>query len=229
MLIRIFTAAPVAVLLLLTTLLNASNALYFYLDTNAEKCLTEELPLHTMIVGHYRAEQLNVERNLYVENPALGIQISVDYTGTPDVSAIAERRIMDQRGASSGRYTFTAEDPGRYTICFSTNNTGWFSHEKARVHLDMVIGDSAEDEDSDRTHEKLSEMAMRVRDLNHRIADIRREQTYQRMREADFRDKSESTNSHVVWWTFAQIVVLWMTCAWQMRHLKGFFTAKKLV
>ena len=93
----------------------------------------------------------------------------------------------------------------------------------------MVIGDSAEDDDSDRTHEKLSEMAMRVRDLNHRIVDIKREQSYQRMREADFRDKSEATNSHVVWWTFAQILVLWVTCAWQMRHLKGFFTQKKLV
>lgn len=48
-------------------------------------------------------------------------------------------------------------------------------------------------------------------------------------REAEFRDQSESTNSRVVWWTIAQIVVLGVTCLWQMRHLKGFFEAKKLV
>ena len=50
-----------------------------------------------------------------------------------------------------------------------------------------------------------------------------------KQRESEFRDSSEATNSKVVWWTILQFIVLGLTCAWQLRHLKGFFEAKKLV
>ena len=43
-----------------------------------------------------------------------------------------------------------------------------------------MVGDAAMDEDKHQDA-KISELAMRARDLNHRIADIRREQTYQRV------------------------------------------------
>lgn len=63
-------------------------------------------------------------------------------------------------------------------------------------------------------------LASRLRDLNIKIEDIRREQQYQREREADFRNLSETTNSRAVWYSIAQIVVLLSTCAWQLRHLR---------
>jgi hypothetical protein len=63
-------------------------------------------------------------------------------------------------------------------------------------------------------------LASRLRDLNIKIEDIRREQQYQRERESDYRDLSESTNSRAVWYSIAQIVVLLSTCAWQLRHLR---------
>lgn len=63
-------------------------------------------------------------------------------------------------------------------------------------------------------------MSSKIRDLNNRLEDIRREQQYQREREADYRDLSEATNSKAVWYSLAQIIVLVATCAWQMRHLK---------
>jgi len=56
--------------------------------------------------------------------------------------------------------------------------------------------------------------------LNIKLEDIRREQQYQREREADFRDLSEVTNSRAVWYSVAQIAVLLATCAWQLRHLR---------
>jgi hypothetical protein len=40
---------------------------------------------------------------------------------------------------------------------------------------------------------------------------------------------SERVNSKVVWWTVYQMIVLALVAAWQLRHLKGFFVAKKLV
>jgi hypothetical protein len=36
-------------------------------------------------------------------------------------------------------------------------------------------------------------------------------------------------SSRVLWWSVIQTLVLVVAGAWQMRHLKGFFEAKKLV
>lgn len=48
-------------------------------------------------------------------------------------------------------------------------------------------------------------------------------------REERFRQTSESTNQRVLWWSIAQTVILLVTGFWQMKHLKSFFEAKKLV
>uniref|UniRef100_A0A8C4RAX4 Transmembrane p24 trafficking protein 4 n=1 Tax=Eptatretus burgeri TaxID=7764 RepID=A0A8C4RAX4_EPTBU len=48
-------------------------------------------------------------------------------------------------------------------------------------------------------------------------------------REERFRQTSESTNQRVLWWSIAQTIILLLTGIWQMRHLKSFFEAKKLV
>ena len=48
-------------------------------------------------------------------------------------------------------------------------------------------------------------------------------------REERFRQTSESTNQRVLWWSLGQTCILVLMGAWQMRHLKSFFEAKKLV
>ncbi|KAJ3587072.1 hypothetical protein NHX12_013462 [Muraenolepis orangiensis] len=48
-------------------------------------------------------------------------------------------------------------------------------------------------------------------------------------REERFRMTSESTNQRVLWWSIAQTLILLVTGIWQMKHLKSFFEAKKLV
>ena len=197
-----------------------SQSLYFYVDTSERKCFVEELAKDTMVIGMYRSEQWDSSKGGYIENSALGIHIMVTHQANNHV-------LKDHKGASSGRVAFTADEPGSYSICFSTNNTGWFSHEKARMYFDLATGDALTD--SQDANSKLSDLALRVRDLNHRVKDIRREQDYQRQREAEFRDKSEAVNGHAISYTILQMIVLGMTAVWQMRHLKGFFEAKKLV
>ncbi|CAO3635951.1 unnamed protein product [Cunninghamella blakesleeana] len=76
--------------------------------------------------------------------------------------------------------------------------------------------------------ETLHDLARKIHELNERVQDILREQQFQKEREAEFRDLSESTNSRIVWWTVLQIIVLGVVCVWQMRHFKSFFVAKKL-
>ena len=49
------------------------------------------------------------------------------------------------------------------------------------------------------------------------------------VREERFRQVSDSTNARVLWWSLGQSIVLILMGVWQMRHLKSFFEAKKLV
>lgn len=48
-------------------------------------------------------------------------------------------------------------------------------------------------------------------------------------REERFRQTSESTHQRVFWWSLSQLLILLTMGFWQMRHLKSFFEAKKLV
>lgn len=80
------------------------------------------------------------------------------------------------------------------------------------------MGSTRADAEHDRTH--VSALAARLRELNYRLEDVRREQQYQREREAGFRDLSERTNARAVWYCVVQIGVLVGTCAWQLRHLR---------
>jgi hypothetical protein len=142
-----------------------------------------------------------------------------------------------------------------------------------KLKLDLAIGESSALDAADKG--KINDIVQKVKDLNGRLQDIRREQVFQRVcfdmifylfifhsflrgrrgvsiaplprghlylrtfiltissfnpqeREAEFRDQSESTNARVVRWTLVQLVVLGITCAWQLSHLRSFFIKQKL-
>jgi len=97
------------------------------------------------------------------------------------------------------------------------------------VHLDISIGEHAVDYGQIAAKEKLNELQLRIRQLLDQIEQITKEQAYQRVREERFRQVSDSTNARVLWWSLGQTVILIFMGIWQMRHLKSFFEAKKLV
>jgi len=86
------------------------------------------------------------------------------------------------------------------------------------MHLDIAVGEAKVDEQGEQDH--VHDLADKVKDLNKRLEDIRREQQYQRERESEFRALSENTNARAVWFSVIQIVVLLSTAIWQSRHLK---------
>jgi len=202
-----------------------ASALYFYIDGTSPKCFFEELPKDTLVVGQYKAEEWQQNINGYSDNNQLALLITVDETFDND------HRIVNQKGSNKGRFTFTASDAGEHRICFwasHQSNSGWFSNHPngVRLHLDLAIGETSEIESKDK--DKIADIVQRVKDLSGRLQDIRREQVFQREREAEFRDQSESTNARVVRWTIVQLVVLGATCAWQLSHLRAFFIKQKL-
>ncbi|KAI0331466.1 hypothetical protein GY45DRAFT_1322262 [Cubamyces sp. BRFM 1775] len=211
---------PLLSLCLLLVFAAAANALHFYLDTNEKRCFIEELPTDTVVEGHYRALEWSETEQKYVENPNLGILVEVDELETG-------HNVVKTRGPSDGRFTFTSHDSGDHSICLSSNyGTSWFTTTHIRLYLDIVVGSTKPDTEHDRSH--VSELSQKLRDLNMKLEDVRREQQYQREREAAFRDLSESANSRAVWYTLAQIGVLIATCAWQLRHLRRFFEDRKM-
>ncbi|KAF2759692.1 hypothetical protein EJ05DRAFT_437086 [Pseudovirgaria hyperparasitica] len=214
-------------LLSIAILVLPSHAIYFYFDGNSPKCFFEELAKDTLVVGHYDALQWDEATRTYNVSPDLKIQITVEETFDND------HRIVNQSGASKGKYTFSAADSGEHRICFIPSGVaaaGWLTGGamtgNVKFNLDMIIGETSKIEANDK--DKMKDIQTKIRDLNTRLQDIRREQVFQREREAEFRDQSESTNSRVVKWTLVQLFILGITCAWQLTHLRAFFIKQKL-
>lgn len=175
-------------------------------------------------------------------SPGIGMHVEVR---DPD-----DKTILSRVYSSEGRFVFTSHIPGEHVICMYSNSTAWFSGSQLRVHLDIQVGEHAIDYANVAQKEKLTELQLRVRQLLDQVEQITKEQNYQRVsviwiwfylpvfcnsifflqyREERFRQTSESTNSRVLWWSLIQTAILLVMGTWQMKHLKSFFEAKKLV
>ncbi|KAI0157009.1 emp24/gp25L/p24 family/GOLD-domain-containing protein [Xylariaceae sp. FL1272] len=212
----------------LLSLSSVAQALYFFIDGTSPKCFYEELPKDTMVVGHFTAEEWDDNTRSWSQHEGINIYLSVDELFGDN------HRVVSTKGSSSGKFTFTAHEAGDHQICFTPTSQGrstnWLSalspNGGIKLSLDIAIGESSEIQSTDAS--KLQDISQRVKDLNSRLQDIRREQIFQREREAEFRDQSESTNARVVRWMIIQLVVLGVTCAWQLSHLRSFFIKQKL-
>ncbi|CAF2381659.1 unnamed protein product [Rotaria sp. Silwood2] len=199
-----------------------THLLYFHIRETERKCFIEEIPDQTLVIGKYKVELFDAASNTYLPStPGIGMHVEVK---DPD-----EKIVLSKLYTSEGRFTFTSHIPGEHVICLYSNSTAWFGGQQLRVHLDIDIGEHAVDYQQISAKEKLTELQLRVRQLLDQVEQISKEQNYQRYREERFRATSESTNQRVLWWSIAQLLILVIAGFWQMRHLKGFFEAKKLV
>ncbi|TMS16741.1 Transmembrane emp24 domain-containing protein 4 [Larimichthys crocea] len=146
-------------------------------------------------------------------------------------------RIQIQRSSSLVSMGQTGGSPSPPTLlenirsALHSNSTkmALFAGGKLRVHLDIQVGEHTNNYPEIAAKDKLTELQLRVRQLLDQVEQIQKEQNYQRYREERFRMTSESTNQRVLWWSIAQTLILIVTGIWQMKHLKSFFEAKKLV
>ncbi|KAJ5790562.1 uncharacterized protein N7518_007573, partial [Penicillium psychrosexuale] len=217
--------ASALALLSFFSLLLPTNALYFYMEGRQTKCFFEDLPKDTLVAGRFETEVLNPQSGIYAVDHNLKMHITVEETFDND------HRVVSKRDSHSGRFHFSAADPGQHRICFTPEtdaSSGWLSNSlgAVKVTVDLAIGETSKIEPEDK--DKIKDIVQRVKDMNSRLHDIRREQVYQRERESEFRDQSETTNSRVVRWTLIQLAVLSAACAWQLSHLRSFFIKQKL-
>jgi hypothetical protein len=177
------TMLPSSSLLVLTTALFSlpTNALYFYMNGGTPKCFFEELPKDTLVVGHYDVTQWNDQQRSFVADTTIGLFITVEETFDSD------RRIVSQKGDAKGRFTFTAGEAGEHKICFAPTNwhhgSGYLASGQevggVKINLDIAIGETSNIESADKG--KIQDIVSKVKDLNGRLQDIKREQVFQRV------------------------------------------------
>lgn len=205
-------------------LLKYVSGLYFHVGEKEKKCFIEELPEDTMVTGKYKSQLWDKRSEKFLDStPGMGMHV--------EVKDPINKIVLSKSYGSEGAFTFTSHTPGEHQICIHSNSTKWalFAGGKLRVHLDILVGEHTNDYSKIASKDKLTELQLRVRQLLDQVQQIQKEQNYQRYREERFRFTSESTNSRVLWWSIAQTAVLVIAGMWQMKHLKGFFEAKKLV
>jgi hypothetical protein len=215
-----------ALLLVVATFLcclDQSEALYFLVTQGVKRCFLEEVPAHTVVVGVYENPDIDSDGTFDSSGKALGILITVTKEGN--------KKVLSENAGVDGRFAFTSEEEGVFEVCMEVNRTkGWFGEpKKFKFHLDLQVGESTIDYTALAKKEHLSDVEVRVRKLSDRIASVMNELHYQRQREEDFRNTSESTNTRVMWWSILQTTVMLVSAGWQVRHLKDFFESKKLV
>ncbi|MEQ2313229.1 hypothetical protein AMECASPLE_039547, partial [Ameca splendens] len=138
---------------------------------------------------------------------------------------------MSKRYGDFGKFTFTAHASGQHYFCFQTNSTKFsvFAGERLKLHLDVQMGEHSIGPNVDRTKDNLLTLESNLQHLIGQMTYITRQQEYNREKEEHFRLISEETNGKVLWWAVIQTFILLSVGIWQMKRLKDFFIAKKLV
>ncbi|CAH8486421.1 unnamed protein product [Heterobilharzia americana] len=194
--------------------LGFTESLFFHMKETEERCFLEDVPEDTLVAGISKGKHFERSKDL-------GVKVRVI---DPN-----DQVLLDRVYSSEGRFVFTAHRPGEYKMCISSDSNAWFGGSQLRVHLDIAVGDHALNYQEIASKDRLNELQLRVRQLLDQVQSIAKDQNYQRVREERFRKLSESTNKRVTWWSVGQLVLLVCIGFWQMRHLRAFFQAKKLV
>ncbi|QOU18413.1 hypothetical protein BRETT_000140 [Brettanomyces bruxellensis] len=203
-------------------LASVANCLHFYVQTDETKCFYEDLPKDTIVVGKYEALEYDTQNKDYVKSEHLQVEITVDETFDNN------HRVVSQKNSPIGQFTFTSLDSGEHRFCITPRHTNWSKRSKHRIYLDLAVGDAKPLVDS-RRDEDVNYLTMKTNVLVERLLKIRREQSLFRVKEAAFRDISESVNYNSVKWTCIQVVVLVAIGFWQVSYLKSYFVKQKVV
>ncbi|XP_054453895.1 transmembrane emp24 domain-containing protein 11 [Anoplopoma fimbria] len=206
---------------LLQFYLMLAAAMYFDLGEQEEKCIIKEIPEDMLVTGHFLLEPWDLKK--FSHSPHFGVTVTVR---DPNHEVL-----MSKRYGKFGKLIFTAHASGQHFLCFQTNSTRFavFAGERLKLHLDVQMGEHLIDPNTAKTKTNLQILEDSLRHLIDQMMYITRQQEYQREKEEVFRQISENTNSKVLWWAVVQTSVLLSVGIWQMKRLKDFFIAKKLV
>jgi len=208
---------------LLACSLVPSSALYFHVKEGQQRCFIEEVPNDMLVMAKYNSLD---HHKLNIPAPSPGTPAATIRVVIKDPLGNV---VLEQDADEAGSVMFTSTIGGEHLVCLKTSTNSWFGASRTfRFQLEFQTGVQATDYSELAKQEHLSAIEVEVRKLNDRVRAIRAEQDYQKSREEEFRNTSESTNSRVMWWSVIQTLVLVASGVWQIFSLKGFFKQKKL-
>lgn len=214
----------ISLITFLSTCISQTSGIFFYMHETERKCFMEEIPKDTTLKAKYRIQLFDSATLGYLPaTPGIGIHV--------EVLDPRDKVMLSKFYASEGHFFFTSYAPGNHHICLSTNSTKWklFRGGRMRVYLDIASGEPTVEDLQISAKNELLDFHTRTKHLVLIVEQISKEQAFQRVREEIFRRMSESTNQRVLWLASFQTIVLLFTGLWQMKHMRGFFEAKKLV
>ncbi|KAJ1033069.1 hypothetical protein NDA16_000348 [Ustilago loliicola] len=130
------------------------------------------------------------------------------------------RPLFKQDRKDTGTYSFTAQDDGRYTYCFS-NEFSTVSDKTVsfNVHGIIYVPDEGD----------MLPIEREIRDLAAGLQAVKDEQEYLVIRERVHRNTAESTNTRVKWWSIIQGFILIAVCSCQIYFVKRQFEVRRVV
>lgn len=140
-----------------------------------------------MSIGTYKAEAYNPSTSAFIVTSDLSIQVTVDETFDNDHRVVTQTSVSSDK---TSKFTFSAADSGLHRLCFTPSGpaavsvSGWFGAGGdalggVRLNLDLAIGETSKIESEDKG--KVDSLVGKVKELNARLGDIRREQIFQRV------------------------------------------------
>ena len=130
--------------------------------------------------GNYKIEEWIAGNQEYVANDAINMQITVEEVFDN------HHKVVNHKARTQGKFTFTAAEAGDHKICFAPSRAAVGGAVVAgqvqgtmKMTLDLAIGETSKIERTDKG--KMSDILSKVGDLKARLADIRREQVFQRV------------------------------------------------
>ena len=171
----------------------------------------------------YKSSFWTEGKNQFMEEPSLSFQFRIFNDATNEV-------IREQIAPFQGKISFTALHAGYHTICVTTASMSSGFDKKGPIKLEFdisLLGKGAMEFPNKQA--RLTEIGQQIQKLQGKLMDLRQEQENLKVLEIEFRNLSERVNSKVVWWSLLQVILFVGTAFLQLRHLKTFFRAKKLV
>ncbi|SPO25568.1 related to EMP24 protein precursor [Ustilago trichophora] len=191
-----------AILLILTLAPNPSTAHMIELGPHSSECFFEDLHNGDQMTLTYQVGgggHLDIDVALY--DPK-------------------HRPLFKQDRKDTGTYSFTAQDDGRYSYCFSNEFSSVSDKTVSfNVHGIIYVPDEGD----------MLPIEREIRDLAAGLQAVKDEQEYLVIRERVHRNTAESTNTRVKWWSIIQGFILVVVCSCQVYFVKRHFEVKRVV
>lgn len=192
------------VALLLLGALGSAAALTFTIEPNKEECFFEEIN---------KGEKVSTTFQV-----ASGGFLDIDVK----LLDPRDQKVFVKERETEGRFPFTAEYDGLYSLCFS-NKMSTLTPKTVSFNFHVGIATTAH-EVAHKEH--LTPLELTIVQLSEGLYNVQDEQKYMRVRERVHRNTTESTNARVLWWSFVEAAILVGMSLYQVYYLRRFFEVK---